>query len=50
MTIALIQIMRSDAGWSWMVEFDDPYLGRSGTAETREAADAAVRAIVEEGK
>lgn len=47
MTVALTQIMRSDAGWSWLIEYDNPFFTRSGDAETYAAADAAVRAIVE---
>jgi hypothetical protein len=47
MTVALSQIRRvSDEIWCWMVEFDNPNLGRSGRATSYAAADQIVRDII----
>lgn len=51
MNIFLTQICRlSENVWSWMVEYEDGHHGRCGRTESYEAADIAVRTIVEGGR
>lgn len=45
--LALTQIRRTEVGdWCWMVEFDNPHLGRSGRAPSYAAADRIVHEII----
>lgn len=47
MNVALILIHRTGPEiWSWTVEYDNPHLGRTGRASSREDADRMVRDVL----